>query len=68
MSEAPAGTVEVTRGAFLERMNQLNVHPRSEPDASYWEMPDRRLIGVSKPGWKKHPGETKHYYLVKETT
>lgn len=46
--------VSVTKDEFYGRISRgkLNVNPRSEPDASYWEFPDRRLFGKSTPGWK----------------
>jgi hypothetical protein len=43
--------VEVTREQFFAIVNPMNVHPRSEKEASYWEMPDRRLIGKTTPGY-----------------
>lgn len=53
---------EVTREAFFARINTLNVHPRAEREASYWEMPDRTLIGKSTPGYMCIG--PKAYYLV----
>jgi hypothetical protein len=57
---------EVTKDEFYERIysDKLNVHPRSEPDASYWEFPNRKIFGKSTPGWKG--SGPKAYFL--ETT
>lgn len=42
---------EVTKDAFFERINPMNVHPRPERDMTYWETPTRQLIGKSTPGY-----------------
>lgn len=41
----------VTRDEFYAFMGPLNVHPRVERDQTYWELPDRTLVGVTTPGW-----------------
>jgi hypothetical protein len=60
---------EVSEVEFFERMKPLNVHPSNQyPDHTRWEMLDgsRRLIGVSKPGWKDggNPNVCKQWFLV----
>jgi hypothetical protein len=43
--------VEVTKEEFYASVGQMNVHPRSERDASYWETPGRVLMGKTTPGY-----------------
>ena len=43
--------VEVTRDEFFAALSRLNVHPRAERDASYWETPGRVLMGKTTPGY-----------------
>jgi hypothetical protein len=54
---------QVTKDQFYEIIfrDKLNVHPRCEPDASYWEFPNRQLFGKSTPGLK---GEGPTGYFV----
>ena len=47
----PHGFVEVSRDDFYRAIGPINVHPRTERDASYWEAPNRELIGKSTPGY-----------------
>lgn len=42
----------VSKEEFYAFMGQQNVHPRSEPDRSVWETPNRQVLGVSRPGYK----------------
>lgn len=44
---------EVTKSEFFEKIYRLNlnVHPRVERDASYWETPSRVMIGKTTPGY-----------------
>jgi hypothetical protein len=44
--------ISVTKEEFFATVGRLNVHPRSERDASYWETPNREVLGKSTPGWK----------------
>ncbi len=44
-------TRQVTKEEFFAAIGRMNVHPRPERDASYWETPDRRLIGKTTPGY-----------------
>jgi hypothetical protein len=53
--------VEVTREEFFATVGQMNVHPRSERDASYWETPSRVLMGKTTPGYM---GEGPKAYFV----
>ncbi len=58
---------EVTKEEFYGRIyrGKLNVHPRSEPDASYWEFSsNRQLFGKSTPGWRG-VGEKAYFLEVK---
>lgn len=41
----------VSKEEFYATVGQLNVHPRAERDASYWETPNRELMGKSTPGY-----------------
>ena len=46
---------EVTKDRFFSLIygRNLNVHPRCEPDASYWEIiGTRELFGKTTPGYK----------------
>lgn len=43
---------------------KLDVHPRPEPDKTFWEFRNRRLFGVSTPGYRCQ-GE-KAYYILAE--
>lgn len=43
--------VEVTKEKFHATVGQMNVHPRPEKDASYWETPYRDLMGKTTPGY-----------------
>jgi hypothetical protein len=44
---------EVTKDEFygIIYSKNLDVHPRAERDASYWEFPNRNLFGKSTPGY-----------------
>jgi len=41
--------VAVTKEQFYAAIYalKLNVHPRNERNVTYWEMPDRTVIGIS---------------------
>jgi len=41
----------VSMDTFFATVGKLNVHPRSEPDASYWETPRRECLGITTPGY-----------------
>lgn len=56
--------VSVTKDEFYAVMNPMNVHPRPERDASYWETPNRTLIGKSQPGYMCVGAPA--YFLVKD--
>lgn len=43
---------EVTKEEFHATVGQMNVHPRAEPEASYWETPSRVLMGKTTPGYR----------------
>lgn len=49
--DAPHGFTEVSRDDFYRAIGPINVHPRSEREASYWETPNRELIGKTTPGY-----------------
>ncbi len=57
---------EVTRDEFLAKVGPMNVHPRAECDASYWETPSRVLVGKTLPGYRDAglPGYPKRYFLA----
>lgn len=42
---------EVSRDQFFATVGPMNVHPRAEKDASYWETPSRQLVGRTEPGY-----------------
>ncbi len=41
----------VSKDEFFNTIGRLNVHPHAEKEASYWETPNRELLGVSTPGY-----------------
>lgn len=45
--------IEVTKEEFYRAIFKLNlnVHPRPECDVTYWETPNRELIGKTTPGY-----------------
>lgn len=59
--------VEVTKEEFHATVGRMNVHPRSERDASYWETPGRILIGKTTPGYLHGglPGYPKAYFVAR---
>lgn len=60
----PAGCYyEVTCDTFFSKVGPMNVHPRSEREASYWERPNRELIGKTTPGYLCEG--PKAYFLVR---
>ena len=61
---APFGMVEVSKDEFFATVGQLNVHPRAERDASYWETPGRQLMGFTTPGYMG--GFPKRYFAKAE--
>lgn len=54
---------EVTRDEFHATVGQMNVHPRPEKTETYWEAPDRTLMGVTTPGYLM-VGEVKYFIIV----
>ncbi len=52
---------EVSRDQFFATVGQMNVHPRVEKDASYWETPSRQLMGRTEPGYMG--GGPKRYFV-----
>ena len=42
---------KVTESEFFATVGQMDAHPRSEKDASYWELRNRTLVGKSTPGY-----------------
>lgn len=43
--------VRISQSEFYASIGRLNVHPRSERDLTYWETPDRQILGHSRPGY-----------------
>lgn len=43
--------VEVTQKQFYAAIGPMNVHPRCERMADYWETPSRQLMGITTPGY-----------------
>lgn len=39
--------IEVTKDVFYAFVGPLNVHPRIERDWTYWETPNRHVVGLS---------------------
>lgn len=52
---------EITKDQFFATVGRLNVHPRAERDASFWETPDRRLMGKTTPGYMG--GSDRRYFV-----
>jgi hypothetical protein len=50
-SAAMSEFIEVDYDRFHATVGQMNVHPRCERDASYWETPYRELMGKTLPGY-----------------
>uniref|UniRef100_A0AAU6W1T5 Uncharacterized protein n=1 Tax=Pseudomonas phage Touem01 TaxID=3138548 RepID=A0AAU6W1T5_9VIRU len=62
-------TVEVSKETFFKVIGPLNVHPRSEPDHSRWEMlNNRQFVGRSEPGYKSAHGTPHRYWLEQSYT
>ena len=55
--------IEVTYEEFFSTVGKMNVHPRAEPEASYWETPARVLMGKTTPGYMCEG--RKAYFVVK---
>ena len=45
---------EVTKDAFYKAINPMNVHPRPEREVTYWETPQRMIVGKSTPGYMQN--------------
>ena len=43
--------IEVTHEKFHATVGKMNVHPRAEKEASYWETPYRDLMDITTPGY-----------------
>lgn len=41
----------VTKDKFFATVGPMNVHPRVERDACFWETPNRTLVGKTTPGY-----------------
>ncbi len=46
-SDLNTNFVEVTKDEFYAFVGPLNVHPRNERDRTYWETPNRHVVGLS---------------------
>ncbi len=51
MSQFHEGFTLVTQDKFFAVIGPRNVNPRSERDQTFWETPDRALLGISTPGY-----------------
>lgn len=61
------GMIEVSKETFHATVGQMNVHPRAEREASYYETPYRELKGITTPGYMGgKPGESRRYYILEE--
>jgi hypothetical protein len=55
----------VTKAEFFATVGPLNVHPRPERDAIYWEdQRTRRLVGRSLPGYLNGSSCEPSYFLA----
>lgn len=52
----------VSKEEFFKAMGPLNVHPKPERDVTHWELPNRRRVGRSEPGWNPD-GKPARYFL-----
>ena len=45
--------IKVTKEQFFQVIYRLDldVHPRPEKEASYWELRNRQLVGITTPGY-----------------
>jgi hypothetical protein len=41
----------VSKDEFFSTIGKMNVHPRAERDCTYWETPNRVVLGRSIPGY-----------------
>lgn len=48
---ATDGFIAVKKEHFFATVGRLNVHPRSEKNACYWETPRRELLSITTPGY-----------------
>lgn len=60
------GFVEVSKDKFFKAVGgPENIHPRSEPDHSAWEVVgSRELVGRTTPGYKNGRGQKCRYFLT----
>lgn len=52
------GFVSISEEAFFAIMGPRDVDPRPERDVTYWETPNRELLGISTPGYMAVGEET----------
>lgn len=50
-SDEVTGFSQVTKEAFFQAVGPRNIHPRSEEGRSVWEDTNRRVVGISTPGY-----------------
>ena len=55
------GFIVVSEEKFFSHINPLNIHPRSEPNCSIWETPQRKVEGLSYPGYLE---DGEKYYML----
>lgn len=63
MDNAPNNMVEVSKEIFFSTVGQLDVNPRSEPNCTFWELRNRKLVGWDSTGWKNCMEITRWYVL-----
>lgn len=56
------GFVVVTEDKFYAVMGPLNVNPRPQRHITYWETPERALLGISTPGYS---GDEEYSYKIR---
>lgn len=56
--------IELSKEDFFRIIGPMNVHPRSEPECSFWEnLNTREVVGRSEPGFRAPTGKKSRYWV-----
>jgi hypothetical protein len=59
----------VTKDEFFAYIRPRDVHPRSEPEVTYWELRNRQVVGKSTPGWLlRGARQATQFFLARAST
>jgi hypothetical protein len=50
--------IDVSKAQFYACVGPLDVHPYPERLVTYWRLTDRRVVGISTPGYVHHAADT----------